>query len=132
MRSHAGIRRWAAMLLLVGGSACAHGNQTGAEDFPPEPPVGVYVRNENFLDMDVFAVLDNSARRLGTVPGNSSGSFTLRWPGAHAQGISVRAVPIGGGGLYQSGVVSLGSDQIVDLHIAPVLRQSVTTVRDTL
>ncbi|MGH7617804.1 MAG: hypothetical protein ACREPM_11290 [Gemmatimonadaceae bacterium] len=118
-----------AVALLV---ACAHNTQSNmeADDDPPREPIRVHVRNENFLDMNIAVVSSGVARRLGQVPGNSVGDFTVEFNLANGQSISISATPIGGSGRYQSPGLSLGSGQLVDVRIASTLRQSSTVVRE--
>ena len=47
-------------------SACSRTTQA-AGDLAPAASIGLSVTNQNFLDMDVYAVSDGLATRLGTV-----------------------------------------------------------------
>ena len=55
-------------------SGCSHNKMETGEDLRPEP-IPVHVRNENFLDMNVYVVVSGVARRLGLVTGNSAGGM---------------------------------------------------------
>ena len=55
--------------LATGPIACSH-TQEAAGEIAPTRAIGLRVRNDNFLDMDVYAVSDALATRLGTVTRN--------------------------------------------------------------
>lgn len=107
-------------------AACSHQTNFG----PRRPPVPVHVINENFLDMNVSAIIGGVSRRLGDVTGNSTRDFELSSP--YGEPVTLTAVPIGGRGSYVSGSLNVGYGQIIVLHIASSLRQSVAVLRDTL
>ncbi len=119
------------LALLTLASACARHPQTD-DDEPLQPgdPVAVHVRNENFLDMNVFAFLGGVSRRLGTVTGNGSSDFSIDWAQVAGQSITLRAIPIGGNGTATTGSLSVSPGQMIEFTIAPVLRQSNATVHD--
>ncbi len=55
------------------------------------------VRNDNYLDIDVFALTEGVRTRLGMVTGSSTRNFLL--PGTvTTEGVSILATPIGGSG----------------------------------
>ena len=116
----------AAALATVLVAACSHQTNFG----PRRPPVPVHVINENFLDMNVSAIIGGVSRRLGDVTGNSTRDFELSSP--YGEPVTLTAVPIGGRGSYVSGSLNVGYGQIIVLHIASSLRQSVAVLRDTL
>jgi hypothetical protein len=124
-------RTAALSLLLLAASACVHHPQGEEEDQPVKgPPVLVHIRNENFLDMNVFVVVSGVNRRLGTVSGNSTGDFSIDWGLTIGQSITLLAVPIGGRGSASSGSLSIGLGQMIDFTVAPVLRQSTVSVHE--
>lgn len=102
----------------------------GDEAEPAFDPIPVHVTNQNFLDMNVFAVVGGVARRLGTVNGNSAADFVIPPSVSNGQSIVVTAVPIGGSGTASSGQLNVGSGQMIDFRIAPLLRQSTATVHE--
>ncbi|HWH52363.1 MAG TPA: hypothetical protein VN651_12530 [Gemmatimonadaceae bacterium] len=120
-RTVAGVTLAAALV-----AGCSH--QTNPA--PRRPPVPVHVINENFLDMNVSAVVGGVSRRLGDVTGNSTRDFELASP--YGEPVSLTAVPIGGRGSYVSGALNVGYGQVIVLHIASSLRQSIAVLRDTL
>ena len=107
-------------------AGCSHRSNFG----PRRPPVPVHVVNENFLDMNVSAIVGGVSRRLGDVTGNSSRDFELASP--YGEPVTLTAVPIGAGGSFVSGSLNVGYGQVIVLHIGSSLRQSVAVLRDTL
>ncbi len=120
-----------ALALLTVASACArHPETEDDEPLPRMDPIAVHVRNENFLDMNVYAVVGGMSRRLGTVVGNSSGDFSIDFAQSQGQSISLRAIPIGGAGSASTGSLNVGPGQAIEFRIAPVLRQSAAAVTE--
>src|SRR2546425_12529026 len=62
-----------ARAMLSGG--CGHAGKSGSPE--PQAPTTLKVRNQNFLDMDVFVLREGQRIRLGMVPGLSSQAFTI-------------------------------------------------------
>jgi hypothetical protein len=120
-----------ATLGLIVATACSHNNGQTEEELSPRPdPVPVHVKNENFLDMNVYYVAGSFSRRLGTVTGNSAADFTVDWAYAGYQGISLVAFPIGGSGRAAVGPVNVGVGQMIEFRIGSVLRQSTIVVQE--
>ena len=88
---------------------CSHNPAPDDDDQPPPPsdPIPVHVKNENFLDVNVAAVVSGVSHRLGTVTGNGSADFKVTWSAANGQQLQLTATPIGGRGAY----TSAGSDR---------------------
>jgi hypothetical protein len=122
-------RRTAFALAMLATAACFR-NKPGEEYEEPHEPIPIHVRNENFLDMNIALVVGGVSRRLGTVTGNGSGDFKISWSTVIGQQIVLTATPIGGRGTFTANGVSAGTGQVVEFHIASVLRQSGATVRD--
>ena len=120
-----------ALMLLALATACVRHPET-EDDQPQEkaPPILVHVRNENFLDMNVFMIVNGVSRRLGTVTGNGSGDFTVDWGITVGQSIALQAIPIGGRGSANTGNLSVGLGQVIEFTVAPVLRQSTVSVHE--
>jgi hypothetical protein len=108
-------------------SACSHTQEAGGE-VAPATAIGLHVKNDNFLDMDVYAVSDGLATRLGTVTGNSSRNFVLDATLA-VQDFRIVATPIGGNGRASSGAVSVSPGQTIDFTIGSILRNSTVFIR---
>jgi hypothetical protein len=122
------VRAFCVMLMLAGG--CFLRSKPGDEPLPHEP-IPVRVRNENFLDVNVYASVGSVSRRLGTVTGNSVATFTIDWSAAIGQPIAMTAIPIGGGGARATTPgMQVGYGQMIFFTVAPVLRQSTASVGD--
>jgi len=117
----------AATATLPVASACSHTQEAGGE-VAPATAVGLHVKNENFLDMDVYAVSDGLATRLGTVTGNGSRNFVLDATLA-VQDFRIVATPIGGNGRASTGSVSVSPGQTIDFTIGSTLRNSRVFIR---
>ncbi|HSQ33005.1 MAG TPA: hypothetical protein VLN49_24295 [Gemmatimonadaceae bacterium] len=113
--------------LATGPAACSRANEAAGE-VAPARAIGLRVRNDNFLDMDVYAVSDALATRLGTVTGNSARNFVLD-PSLATQDLRIVATPIGGNGRASTGLVTVAPGQIIEFTIGSVLRNSTVTIR---
>jgi hypothetical protein len=127
--SHHRLRSCAVGIMFAVLAACSRQQVETGEDPRPDP-IPVHVRNENFLDMNVYVVVSGVARRLGMVTGNGAGDFKISWSVANGQPIVLRAVPIGGGGSVTSQALNVGTDQEIEFKIAATLRQSTAIVRE--
>jgi hypothetical protein len=125
------VRTTFALLLFAAVSACARPPQGDDEEpVPKSEPIAVHIRNENFLDMDVYAVIGGARRRLGMVSGNTSGDFSIEGGVFAGQSVSVVAIPIGGRGAATTGSLNIGAGQVIEFTVAPVLTQSRVSVHD--
>lgn len=122
-------RRRFAALLLIAAAACA---RKGVEqDMEPRPdPIPVHVKNENYLDMNVYVLVNGVQRRLGIVPGNGQADFKIEWSMVSSNSFAVIATPIGGRGTATTGMLNVGPDQMIDFRIAQTIRQSAVSVHD--
>jgi hypothetical protein len=115
-------------LLLMLASACFLKAKPGEQPMPREP-IPVRVRNENFLDVNVYATVGSVSRRLGTVSGNSVATLVIDWTATIGQPIIMTAVPIGGGGARASSQgLNVGYGQMIFFTVGSVLRQSNASV----
>ncbi len=119
----------AALALL---SACSHGQSDQDDPYPRHLTVPIHVENQNYLDMDVAAVIGGVSRRVGDVPGNSSRNFTITLSTAFGEPITMTARPIGGNGTFTSGPLNVGMGQSVEMRIGAMLRQSIAVLVDSL
>jgi hypothetical protein len=117
----------AATISLSVATACSRPNEAGGE-LAPATSIGLTVKNQNFYDMDVYAVSQGLATRVGTVSGNSSHTFTLH-PSLAAQDLRIVATPIGGNGRASSGNVSAAPGQTIEFTIGSMLRNSSVIIR---
>jgi hypothetical protein len=108
-------------------SACSHAYEASG-DVAPSNIITLRVTNDNFLDMDVYAVAEGLATRVGTVSGAGSRTFVLNASLA-AQDFRVVATPIGGNGRASSGTLSVAPGQMVDFRIGSTLRNSSVIIR---
>lgn len=75
------IRSIAGATLVAAGAVVSSCQQYSADTPAPQPQrIEVIVRNDGFLDANVYAALPNGARgaRLGMVTGNSTGRLSMR------------------------------------------------------
>jgi hypothetical protein len=120
-----------AAMCLIAATACTHNKHEDEEDLNPRPePIPVHVRNENFLDMNVYYVAGGVQRRMGTVNGNTEADFTVAYQYTTSAGVAFIAIPIGGGGRAVSPTLNVGVGQMVVFRIAALLRQSTAVVQE--
>ena len=109
-------------------SACAHAAQASG-DVAPVTAIGLRVRNDNFLDMDVYAVSAGLATRLGTVTGNSRRNFVLDASMADGEDFRIVATPVGGNGRATTGNLAVSPGQLIDFTVGSTLRNSSVIIR---
>ena len=112
---------------LGSASACWR-NNAAAGDVSPSNTIGVHIENDNFLDMDVYAVSDGLATRLGTVSGNGSRTFVMDASLATLD-LRIVATPIGGNGRATTGSIIASPGQTIDFRIGSIFSNSTVTVR---
>jgi hypothetical protein len=111
----------------MGATACGRANESGGEVVPASA-VGLDIKNQNFLDVDVFSIIDGMSTRLGTVTGNSSRHFLLD-PLQGTRDFHLIAVPIGGSGRASSGSLAFGPGQTIVFTIGALLSNSNAMIR---
>jgi hypothetical protein len=111
----------------LGAASCSRTGQAAGE-VAPAAAVGLRVKNNNFLDMDVYAVSAGLATRLGTVTGNSSRNFVLD-PSLATPDLHIVATPIGGNGRASTGQVLVSPGQTIDFTIGAILQNSTVFIR---
>src|ERR1043166_8853214 len=99
--------------LLTSGSACSRNNELGG-DISPSEAITLQVRNNNFLDMDVYAVSQGLATRVGTVTGNSARTFVLSSSLSSATDFRIVATPLRGNGRASTGSVNVAPGQTLE------------------
>src|SRR5215211_88987 len=102
--------------------ACSRPNEA-AGDLAPEGVIGLQVQNDNFLDIDVFAVTGGQPARLGMVTGHTARSFALR-PGMAVRDLRIVATPIGGRGQASTGSVVVAPGQTIVFTVGSTLGNS--------
>lgn len=113
-------------------AACSHGQNDEQDPFPHRMTVPIRVVNQNYLDVDVAAIVDGVSRRVGDVPGNTSRNFSITLSAASGQPIVMTARPIGGNGSFTSGSLNVGMGETIELRIGTTLRQSMAVLVDSL
>src|SRR4051812_15537637 len=121
------ISLFAASATLSSMTACSRNNQA-AGDVAPASSIGLVVTNQNFWDMDVYAVSDGLATRVGTVTGNTTRRFVLN-PTLATQDLRIVGTPIGGNGRASSGNLAVSPGQTINFTIGSALRNSTVTIR---
>ena len=126
------MRRSARLLLVlavaIAAPACRSANPYDMSQAQPGG-ASLVVRNDNFSDMDLYAVSSGLATRIGTVSGLSTQSFALSSTMINGSDFRVVATPIGGNGRASTGPIIVGSGSTVTFRIASVLNQSSASVR---
>ena len=112
---------------LSAASACSRSYQAGGE-LAPQSAITLHVQNDNFLDMDVYAVSEGLPTRLGTVTGTSSRNFVVD-PSLATQDFRIIATPIGGSGRASTGAVLVSPGQTIDFRIGSILSNSSVMIR---
>jgi hypothetical protein len=107
----------------VAGTACRSGNPYDINNRQANDAV-LIVENQNFSDVDVYALSGGLATRIGTVTGNSTMRFSLNASVIAASDFRLIATPIGGNGRGASGVLVARPGQTIKFTVAPVLNQS--------
>ncbi len=110
-------------------TACSHSNEA-AGDVVPMEGLALHVANDNFLDMDVYAVSDGVATRVGTVTGNGARDFRIRGSLAINGDLRIVATPIGGAGRASTGSLSVAAGQTIDFRIGSTLANSSVFIRN--
>lgn len=127
------LRLWVGMLSVAAivpmAGACGGRSGEAGGEVAPARAIGLRVRNDNFLDMDVYAVSAGLATRLGTVTGNSSRNFVLDPSMANGQDFRIVATPIGGNGRASTGNLSVSVGQTIDFRIGSILSNSSVLIR---
>lgn len=118
------------MLALSATAAIAGCRSASPYDIAQQEADGVMlvVRNDNFADVDVYAISSGLATRVGMVTGHSSSRFALR-SSLIATDFRIVATPIGGNGRASSGLLQVSGGQTVNFTVGSVLSQSTASVR---
>ncbi len=129
MRSAGKIILMLALLTAPLASACRTGNAFDVENAEPDH-VNLVVKNENILSMDVYAVSNGLATRIGRVQGMGGGTFALNSTLYVSSDFRIVATPTSGNGRASSGALQLHAGQTVEFTIANRLSQSHAAVRE--
>jgi hypothetical protein len=119
---------FALLAALSGTSACRSASPYDVNEAQPGN-ITLVVRNNNYNDVDVYAVSSGLATRVGTVTGNSSATFTLNPTLVGPTDFRIVATPIGGNGRASTGPLVVSQGQTIEFTVGPVLSQSTVSVR---
>lgn len=119
---------FAAMMTTMAATACSRTGEEAGEVVPANA-VGLTVRNNNYLDMDVYTVVNGVSTRVGTVTGSTTRSFVLDPSVALQSGIRIVASPIGGNGRASSGSLVVAPGQTIEFDIGTILSNSSAVIR---
>ena len=127
------MRMFAVLLAIapaaVSVGACGGRTAEAGGEVVPATSVGLDVRNQNFLDVDVFQIVDGFSTRLGTVTGNGSRHFLLD-PMVGSRDFHLIAVPIGGAGRASSGTLSVSAGETIVFTVGAVLANSNVSIKN--
>lgn len=108
-------------------TACTRTNEA-AGTLAPANVVALHVQNNNFLDVDVFAVSQGVPTRIGTVTGNTARNFVVDGS-LVTQDFRIVATPIGGSGQASTGAIIVSPGQTIDFIVGSTLRNSTVSIR---
>jgi hypothetical protein len=125
---HASARRLSrgllAALLTAGLSGCGEPRR-GPFDAAAHPAsIAVEVRNNNFLDVVVYALPDGRRIRLGTVTGKCDAALQLPSAYAAPRGFRLEADPVGSLDTYVTDVIYADVGTVVVLEVGSALGMS--------
>ena len=95
----------------------------------PEPGVSLTVTNNNWLDVNVYAIRGSTRVRIGHVTGNGIAQLRIPRHLVVAGQVRLMADPIGSNDRYISEPISLDPDQRLQLNVAPAMSMSSYAVR---
>lgn len=118
------------LVLLLLSSGCGKALSSPFGGSGRDGPVTVEVVNNNFNDLNVYAVLGGQSLRLGTVTGKTTARLSLDEDRvAAAWGLRVRVEPIGSRESYTSDEVMVSAGAHVVLEIGAELSMSHISLR---
>ena len=128
MRAHMRIHRSLLLALSIGlvaplSVACRSSNAYDVNNAEPDR-VLLTVKNDNFLEADIYAVSNGLATRIGAVSGLSTKEFALNSTLYTATDFRIVAAPIGGNGRASSGSLPVHAGQTIEFTIGNRLAAS--------
>lgn len=130
------MRSTRALVLLVAALAgpmvvtgCRSSNAYDIDAAEPDHATLV-VKNDNFLDVDVYAVSSGLATRVGSVSGLTTKQFALASTLYTASDFRIVATPIGGNGRASTGALMVHGGQTVEFTIGTRLASSHASIRE--
>ncbi len=119
----------ASMCALFGGSVTACRTASPFEESEVREGVRVEVKNENIYEMDIYAVADGVATRVGTVGGLKTSSFSLNNTFFSASDFRIVATPFGGNGRASTGPIVVHDGNTIEFTVRSSLRASTVAIR---
>jgi hypothetical protein len=116
------------VLAIVLSSACRSADPYDVNEPRPQGAMLV-VNNQYFYDMDLYAVGDGLATRIGTVTGNSTGRFALNESLRSSTNLQIVGTPIGGNGRASTGLIHPSGGETITFTISPTLRGNAVLIR---
>jgi hypothetical protein len=110
-------------------TACRTSSPWEAENAEPGY-VTLDVRNEHLLSMDVYAVSNGLATRVGRVQGMNKATFTLNPTLYVSSDFRIVATPASGNGRASTGTLQVHSGQTVEFTITNRLASSRVSIRE--
>lgn len=123
------------------GGAVAPANQSSVAEQPaaadtaggvlgPATVAVLHVTNNDYAGVKVYAVDDGRhMTELGTVSGQSKGTFAVTSSVFHSCNVQIMAEPIGGAARANSGALLVSRGSTINFTVMPDLPQSSATVR---
>ncbi|MEO7457319.1 MAG: hypothetical protein ABIY52_13735 [Gemmatimonadaceae bacterium] len=103
--------------------ACRSSNAYDVNSTEPDR-VLLTVKNDNFLEADIYALSNGLATRIGVVSGLSTKDFALNSTLYSATDFRIVAAPIGGNGRASSGPLPVHSGQSIEFTVGNRLAAS--------
>jgi hypothetical protein len=91
--------------------------------------VTLRVTNDNFSDMDIYALRSGVQTRIGRVTAGTTGRFTLGPTIVGPGDVELLAAAVNGGGTVRSGSLVVFGGQTIDFRVAAVMNQSRAVVQ---
>ncbi|MDB4888192.1 MAG: hypothetical protein JWL61_47 [Gemmatimonadetes bacterium] len=114
----------ATLATTAGLSACRSGNAYDIANRQAND-VMLIVENQNFADVDIYALSSGLSTRIGTVSGgNSTARFALSPTVTNSTDFRLIATPIGGNGRASSGTLVASPGRTIRFTIMPNLATS--------
>jgi hypothetical protein len=112
-------------MMACGGTAANHDMTPSAR---PNRAVLITVRNDNWLDVNVYRVRSGAQFRLGTVSALSVGTFMVPEALVGGDALRLRIDPIGSNNVYTTDPIIVAPDQRVQLNVAERLSMSTFSI----
>ena len=116
-------------ILAATSFACAHRNDVPQGQPAPDAAVTVSVENNNWQDVDVYAVRSGQRYRLGSVTTANTASFTLPRELVDAPDLRFQIHPIGGAQDFLSGRVIANPGDVIQLKVGNAITHTSVLVR---